>query len=62
MAAISVRELDEAVASRLKLQAALHGRSMEAELGAALSGLTKSRVTRQRRRQYPLTWVPSARR
>lgn len=37
MAAISVRDLDEAVASRLKLQAARHGRSMEAEVRAILT-------------------------
>jgi plasmid stability protein len=37
MAAISVRDLDEAVASRLKVRAARHGRSMEAEVRAILT-------------------------
>lgn len=37
MAAISVRDLDEDVASRLKLRAARHGRSMEAEVRAILT-------------------------
>lgn len=37
MAAISVRDLDESVASRLKVRAARHGRSMEAEVRAILT-------------------------
>lgn len=37
MAAISVRDLDEDVAARLKVRAARHGRSMEAEVRAILS-------------------------
>lgn len=37
MAAISVRDLDEQVAARLKVQAARHGRSMEAEVRAILT-------------------------
>lgn len=37
MAAISVRDLDEEVAGRLKMRAARHGRSMEAEVRAILS-------------------------
>lgn len=37
MAAISVRDLDEEVAARLKARAARHGRSMEAEVRAILS-------------------------
>ena len=37
MAAISVRDLDEDVAARLKMRAARHGRSMEAEVRAILS-------------------------
>lgn len=36
MAAISVRDLDDAVAGRLKVRAARHGRSMEAEVRAIL--------------------------
>lgn len=37
MAAISVRDLDEDVTSRLKVRAARHGRSMEAEVRAILT-------------------------
>lgn len=37
MAAISVRDLNEDVASRLKVRAARHGRSMEAEVRAILT-------------------------
>lgn len=36
MAAISVRDLDEDVAARLKVRAARHGRSMEAEVRTIL--------------------------
>lgn len=37
MTAISVRNLDDDVAARLKVQAARHGRSMEAEVRAILT-------------------------
>lgn len=37
MAAISVRDLDEDVTARLKVRAARHGRSMEAEVRAILT-------------------------
>jgi plasmid stability protein len=37
VAAISVRDLDDTVARQLKLQAARHGRSMEAEVRAILT-------------------------
>lgn len=37
MTAISVRDLDADVAARLKVQAARHGRSMEAEVRAILT-------------------------
>lgn len=37
MSAISVRDLDEAVTDRLKVRAARHGRSMEAEVRAILT-------------------------
>ena len=37
MAAISVRDLDDDVAGRLKVRAARHGRSMEAEVRAILT-------------------------
>jgi Plasmid stability protein len=38
VAAISVRDLDESVTARLKIRAARHGRSMEAEVRAILTG------------------------
>lgn len=38
MAAISVRDLDEYVTARLKVRAARHGRSMEAEARSILTG------------------------
>lgn len=37
MSSISVRDLDNDVATRLKVQAARHGRSMEAEVRAILT-------------------------
>lgn len=37
MAALSVRDLDESVRERLRVRAALHGRSMEAEIRAILT-------------------------
>lgn len=37
MAAVSVRDLDESVRERLRVRAALHGRSMEAEIRAILT-------------------------
>lgn len=37
MAAVSVRNLDEAVRERLRIRAAQHGRSMEAEIRAILT-------------------------
>ena len=37
MAAISVRDLDDQVRDRLRLRAAEHGRSMEAEIRAILT-------------------------
>lgn len=36
MAAVSIRNLDERVRERLRLRAAAHGRSMEAEMRAIL--------------------------
>lgn len=39
MAAISVRDLNEDVAARLKVRAARHGRSMEAEVRTILTDL-----------------------
>lgn len=47
MAAISVRDLDEEVAARLKVRAARNGRSMEAEVRAILTGaVTETHVDR----------------
>lgn len=43
VAAISVRDLDEDVASRLKVRAARHGRSMEAEVRAILTDAVAAR-------------------
>ncbi len=37
MAAVSVRDLDHSVRERLRLRAAQHGRSMEAEIRAILT-------------------------
>lgn len=37
MAAVSVRDLDEVVRERLRVRAARHGRSMEAEIRAILT-------------------------
>lgn len=37
MAAVSVRDLDETVRARLRVRAAQHGRSMEAEIRAILT-------------------------
>lgn len=37
MAAVSVRDLDNSVRERLRLRAAQHGRSMEAEIRAILT-------------------------
>lgn len=42
MAAISVRDLDDDVAARLKVRAAQHGRSMEAEARAILTAAVVS--------------------
>lgn len=47
MASLMIRDLDDAVKARLRVQAAEHGRSMEAEarliLGVALSGRRPAR-------------------
>jgi antitoxin FitA len=37
MAAVSIRDLDDAVREKLRLRAARHGRSMEAEMRAILT-------------------------
>lgn len=40
MAAITIRDLDDSVKERLRIQAAEHGRSMEAEARAILEAAT----------------------
>ena len=47
MAAISVRDLDEAVATRLKMRAARHGLSMEAEVRAILTDAVRDGIDEQ---------------
>lgn len=47
MASISVRDLDDEVASRLKVRAARHGRSMEAEIRAILTDAVAVREDEQ---------------
>ena len=42
MAAISVRDLDDEVASRLQVRVARHGRSVEAEVRAILTDAVRS--------------------
>jgi len=47
MAAITIRQLDESIKSRLRVRAALHGRSMEEEAREILrSTLAASRPTK----------------
>ena len=41
MAALSIRNLDEQVKERLRVRAAQHGRSMEAEIRAVLTEATR---------------------
>ena len=47
MAAISVRDLDEEVATRLKMRAARHGLSMEAEVRAILTDAVRDGIDEQ---------------
>jgi len=47
VAAISVRDLDEDVARRLKVRAARHGRSMEAEVRAILTDAVATKEDEQ---------------
>jgi plasmid stability protein len=47
VAAISVRDLDEAVAGLLKVRAAHHGRSMEAEIRAILTDAVSAEENNQ---------------
>lgn len=44
MAAVSVRDLDEAVRDRLRVRAARHGHSMEAEIRAILTDAVTPRA------------------
>jgi plasmid stability protein len=42
MAAVSIRDLDDRVRERLRVRAAAHGRSMEAEIRAILTAAVES--------------------
>jgi len=44
MAAVSIRDLDDQVKERLRIRAAEHGRSMEAEIRAILSAAVSEPV------------------
>lgn len=64
MASITIRRLDEAVKTRLRIRAAQHGRSMEAEARELLSAALKNEPKRPlnlaeaiRRRFAPLGGV-----
>ena len=45
MAALSIRDLDESVKERLRLRAAQHGRSMEAEVRSILADAVADQTT-----------------
>jgi plasmid stability protein len=47
MAAVSIRDLDDAVRERLRVRAARHGRSMEAEIRAILTAAVTDVEPRQ---------------
>ena len=53
MTAISVRDLDDRVAARLKVQAARNGRSMEAEVRAILTDAVTAREGCCRSSKFP---------
>lgn len=55
MAAVSVRDLDESVRDRLRIRAAQHGRSMEAEIRAILTDAVTSTTVRTGLAQAILT-------
>jgi plasmid stability protein len=46
MAAVSIRDLDDSVRERLRLRAARHGRSMEAEMRAILTAAAAEEAPR----------------
>jgi plasmid stability protein len=46
MAAVSIRDLDDTVRERLRLRAARHGRSMEAEMRAILTAAAAEEAPR----------------
>jgi plasmid stability protein len=46
MAAVSIRDLDESVKERLRVRAARHGRSMEAEMRAILTAAVADDATK----------------
>jgi len=47
MAALSIRDLDDEVRERLRIRAARHGRSMEAEIRAILADAVSEPTTSQ---------------
>ena len=47
MAAVSIRDLDDAVRERLRVRAARHGRSMESEIRAILTAAVTDVESRQ---------------
>ncbi len=47
MAALSIRDLDDEVRERLRIRAARHGRSMEAEIRAILADAVSEPATSQ---------------
>jgi plasmid stability protein len=46
MAALSIRDLDDSVKEKLRLRAAQHGRSMEAEIRAILTAAVEDEAPR----------------
>jgi plasmid stability protein len=46
MAAVSIRDLDDDVKEKLRIRAARHGRSMEAEMRAILSAAVNDETSR----------------
>jgi plasmid stability protein len=46
MAAVSIRDLDDAVREKLRVRAARHGRSMEAEMRAILTAAVADETAR----------------
>ena len=47
MAALSIRDLDDSVKEKLRLRAARHGRSMEAEIRLILTAAATEKIARE---------------